>query len=114
MMTISNDTVVTVTAVALVTLVTRMMMTHLHGADHLDLGHIPQLRLTVVGADRQVGPSLTPGNRAHAVLRLAAAEVTQLGDFAGACRPQVHTCAQTHCQNILGGPVYQVEVEVVL
>lgn len=60
-------------------------MTHLHGADHLDLGHIPQLRLSIVGANRQVSPSLTPGNRAHTVLGLAAAEVTQLGHLAGAC-----------------------------
>ena len=89
-------------------------MTHLHGAYHLDLSHIPQLRLAVVGADRQVGPSLAPGDRADTVLRLAAAEVTQLGDLAGAGRPQVHTCAETHCQHILSRPVYQVEVEVVL
>ena len=74
-----------------------IMMTHLHGADHLDLSHIPQLRLAIVGADRQVSPPLTPGHRAHAILGLAAAEVAQLGDLAGAGRPQVHTGAQTHC-----------------
>ena len=63
------------------------MTTHLHGADHLDLRHIPQLRLAIVGADRQISPSLAPGHRAHAVLGFTAAEVAQLGDLAGACRP---------------------------
>lgn len=77
-------------------------MTHLHGADHLDLGHIPQLRFTIVGAHRQVGPPLAPGDGAHAVLGLAAAEVTQFGDLAGAGRPQVDAGAKAHCQHILG------------
>lgn len=78
-----------------------MVMTHLHGTDHLDLSHIPQLCFAIVGADRQVGPPLAPRHRAHAVLGLAAAEVTQLGDLAGAGGPQVHTGAQAHCQHIL-------------
>lgn len=80
----------------------QLSMTNLHGPDHLDLGNIPKLRLAVVGADQEVSPSLTPRHRAHAVLRLAAAEVAQLGDFAGTGRPEVDTGAQTYCQNVLG------------
>ena len=41
-------------------------------------------------------------------------QVAEPGDLRGAGRPQVHAGAQAHAQHVLGGPVHQVKVEVVL
>lgn len=40
--------------------------------------------------------------------------VTQLGYFARAGRPEVNAGAEADCKHVLGRPVNQVEVEIVL
>mmetsp|Transcript_26655 Transcript_26655/g.84844 ORF Transcript_26655/g.84844 Transcript_26655/m.84844 type:complete len:297 (-) Transcript_26655:20-910(-) len=82
-----------------------------HHANLLALDCVPDLHLAVVGSHGEVHTSLRPRHGRDAIV---GAEVAQLGDLARAGAPQINARAQADRENVHGGPVHQVEIEVVL
>ena len=77
----------------------------------LVLGCIPDLEFARVSADREEGTVARPLYAGYTVIW---PNITQLGHFAVLSGPEVDAGTEAHGQNILRGPVDQVEVEVVL
>ena len=83
-----------------------------HGTNFLGLHRVPQLDFTQGGADGQVRAALGPGDGTDVITR--GFQVDQFGHLGRAGTPQVHTGAQTNGQDVLGRPIDQIEIKVVL
>ena len=82
-----------------------------HRPHFLTLRRVPYLHLALIRPDREVRPSRRPSHRAHRVVR---PEVAELRHATRARAPQVHARPQPHGEDVVRGPVHEVEVEVVL
>lgn len=82
-----------------------------HRLQQLVLRCIPDLQFTRVGAYSKKGSVAGPLDASDAVL---GANIAQLGDLAVLSRPEVNAGAEADRQDVLRGPVHQVEVEIVL
>ena len=83
-----------------------------HGTDEFASGGIPELNVPSGGPDGEMLAGLRPGDGSDSVF--GGGQVAQLGDAAGARRPEVDAASETDRQKVLGGPIDEVEVEVVL
>lgn len=81
---------------------------HSHPLHFID---VPDLHFSAVGAQREQRPLLGPGDRGG---RVRDAQVAQLGDLGVLGVPEVDAGGEPDGQVILGGPVDEVEVVVVL
>lgn len=82
-----------------------------HLADLLLLLHIPDLNLSIVGANGEMRTLLGPSDARDAVL---SAQVNQLTDTRGVSIPDIDMLSKGHGQRVRAGPVNQVQVEVIL
>ena len=80
--------------------------------DHLLFNSVINHDLSEVIADREMTAPLTPLDRTDHVLRIL--EIAQFHDLVVAGRPRVYLLVQAHCDVVLGRPVQQVQVVVVL
>ena len=73
--------------------------------------HVPDLHLSIIGSDREMGALLGPSDASDSV---PLAEVDQLTDAGSIGVPDIDLLAQGHRQSIRHRPVHQVQVEVIL
>jgi hypothetical protein len=69
------------------------------------------LNFALVSPYYQVSATLRPTHGANRVLR---PQIAELGDLAAARVPQVDAIPQSDSQDIVRGPIHEVEVEIVL
>ena len=81
---------------------------------HFLLLHIPILKNTTSGANRQVVTSIAPADACHLLLLTILTQIVEFGDLGGTGVPKINTRPQADSQDILGRPVHQVEIIIIL
>lgn len=82
-----------------------------HGSHSFTPCCIPYLNGALVSPYSQVCATLRPTDGTNGVVR---PQIAELGDLAAACIPQVDAIPQSDGEDIVRGPIHEVEVEVVL
>lgn len=83
----------------------------LHSSNQLILGRVPDLQLACVGSNGEMLPIPGPLHRGDVVV---GANITQLRHLAVHGGPQVDAGAEADGKDVLGRPVDEVQVEIVL
>lgn len=81
------------------------------GPQELHCGSVPDLHSPRHGAHREFRTVLVPRDGAY---RPAKLQITELCDNGGAGRPEIDTRPQTNRNHVFGGPVEEIEIEVIL
>ncbi len=79
--------------------------------DYFALGCVPDLKVSGVGAHSQMCSCVRPLNTRHWII---CAKVIKFRHLVGVCWPEIHTGAETHCQNVRLRPVHKVQIKVIL
>jgi len=82
-----------------------------HRLDALVLDRVPDLQLSRV---RPHGKEAAISGPLHARYAVIGPDVAQLSDFAVHSRPKIDTGAEANGEDILCGPVDQVQIEIIL
>mmetsp|Transcript_31408 Transcript_31408/g.59737 ORF Transcript_31408/g.59737 Transcript_31408/m.59737 type:complete len:488 (-) Transcript_31408:17-1480(-) len=83
-----------------------------HGAHELRRGCVPELDVAAGAADGEVTSALAPRDGGDGVL--GGTQIAELGDAGGGGAPEVDAASESDGEDVLGGPVDEVEVKVVL
>lgn len=80
-------------------------------SNELAMGGVPNLRVTWVCSNSEMGSSLVPAHRGDWIILR---DLTKFSHSTGAGAPDIHGPPKTHSKDVGGRPVNQVEVEVIL
>lgn len=81
------------------------------GSDDLPLVRVPDLESSHLGSDGQFMSARRPLNAGDGVCRT---EVIKFSHLRGICIPEIDAGAKTHSEYILGTPINEIKVEVIL